>query len=182
MRRPLVILGLVPLLLFFWFWFSPWPNPENRPVPWVPDAIVVLGGGDSARAREASRLAGAFPDAPLIVTGDGGHMESLLRADPVTRSRLIIEPHAKSTWENATYSEPLLEQIHATRALIVTNWFHAPRAEAVFRKAIPWMEWECAFETAPDPLAPWDRGCHRREKLASLWYLMRYGVNSFAGG
>lgn len=179
MRQPLVILALVPVVLFFWFAFSPWPDPENRPVPWVPDAIVVLGGGDPARAREASRLAGAFPEAALIVTGDGGHMEKLLRADPVTQARLIIEPHAESTWENALYTEPLLEQVHATRALLVTNWFHAPRAEAVFRKAVPWVEWEVAFEPVPDPLPPWDTGCHRREKLAALWYLVRYGVNAF---
>jgi len=180
MRRYHRIALLVPFVLFtLWVLWAPWPNQETRPVPWRPDAIVVLGGGDEARARRASRLAAAFPEAALIVTGDGGHMEGLLRADAVTRERLIIEPHAKSTWDNAVFTEPLLEQIHAERVVLVTNWFHAPRAEAVFRKAIPWVECEVAFEAQPTPMPPWDRNGHRREKLAAIWYLVRYGVNAF---
>jgi uncharacterized SAM-binding protein YcdF (DUF218 family) len=171
---------LAPFVLFtVWLLYFPWPAPEIRPVPWKPDAIVALGGGDNARARRATRLASAFPDAVVILTGDSGHMEGLLRADPATRGRLIIEPHATSTWENAVFTEPLLEQVHVQRAILVTNWFHAPRTEAVFRKAIPWLEFEIAFEPAPDPLPPWDLQSRRREKIAAIWYLLRYGVNSF---
>lgn len=180
MRRFHRIALLIPFVIFtLWVLYAPWPKPETRPVPWRPDAIVVLGGGDGARAKRAIRLAAAFPEAALIVTGDGGHMEGLLRADPVTRERLIIEPHATSTWENAVFTEPILEQVHAERAILVTNWFHAPRAEAVFRKAIPWLTFEMAFEPAPQPSTPWDLNCHRREKLAAVWYWFRYGVNAF---
>lgn len=178
MRR--FVIALCPVVVFLlWLLCSPWPDPETRPVPWVPDAIVVLGGGDGARAKRAARLAAAFPAAPVLVTGDRGHMEGLLRAEPATRERLLIEPHARSTWENAVFTEPLLEQIHAERAVLVTNWFHAPRAEAVFRKVIPWLEFETAFEPARRPLPPWDLNCHRREKLAAIWYLLRYGVDAF---
>jgi uncharacterized SAM-binding protein YcdF (DUF218 family) len=177
--RNVFLLLLPPALLLAWIFFAPWPNPENRPIPWVPDAIVVLGGGDESRARRAAQLADAFPAATLIVTGDGGHMQKLLRADERTRERLVIEPHATSTWENAVYSEPLLEQVHAERVVLVTNWFHVPRTEAVFRKVIPAIEFETAFEPARRPLTPWDRNCHRREKLAALAYLVRYGVKAF---
>jgi uncharacterized SAM-binding protein YcdF (DUF218 family) len=180
MRRFDRIALLAPPVLFtLWVLYSPWPDPEIRPVPWKPDAIVALGGGDNARARRTARLAAAFPEACIIITGDGGHMEGLLRADPETRERLIIEPHATSTWENAVFTEPLLEQTHTRRAILVTNWFHAPRSAAVFRKVIPWLEFEIAFEPAIRPLPPWDLTCHRREKIAAIWYLLRYGVNSF---
>jgi uncharacterized SAM-binding protein YcdF (DUF218 family) len=180
MRRFDRIARLAPFVLFTgWVVYAPWPDPEIRPVPWKPDAIIALGGGDNARARRTSRLAAAFPDAPVIITGDTGRMDGLLRADPATRDRLIIEPHATSTWENAVFTEPLLEQVHAKRAILVTNWFHAPRAVASFRKAVPWMEFEVAFEPAKEPLPPWDLDDQRREKLAAVWYLLRHGVNSF---
>jgi len=179
-RRLRRLLFPVPFAFFAaWILWWPWPDPENRPIPWTPDAILALGGGDSNRARATSRIALAFPEAPVLISGDGGHMEKLLRADPVTRERLFIEPDARSTWENATLSAPLLDQFHATRVLLVTNWFHVPRAEAVFAKALPHLEIATAFEPRPHPLPPWDKRCHRREKLAAVWYLARYGVNSF---
>jgi uncharacterized SAM-binding protein YcdF (DUF218 family) len=177
--RRLLLFSLPILLFAAWVMWWPWPAPENRPIPWVPDVILALGGGDNARARETSRLALAFPDAPVLISGDGGHMEKLLRADPVTRERLFIEPDAKSTWENATLSAPYLDRFHATRVVLVTNWFHVPRAGAVFAKALPHLEIASSFEPAPDPLPPWDKNCHRREKLAAVWYFIRYGVNSF---
>ena len=175
-----LLLAFFPFLLSaVWVMWWPWPAPENRPIPWVPDVILALGGGDNARARETSRIALAFPNAPVLISGDGGHMEKLLRADPVTRDRLFIETDAKTTWENATLSAPFLDQFHATRVVLVTNWFHIPRAEAVFTKALPHLEIASSFEPAPDPLPPWDKNCHRREKLAAVWYFIRYGVNSF---
>jgi uncharacterized SAM-binding protein YcdF (DUF218 family) len=177
--RRLLLLSLPFLLFAAWVMWWPWPAPENRPIPWVPDVILALGGGDNARARETSRIALAFPNAPVLISGDGGHMEKLLRADPVTRDRLFVEPDAKSTWENATLSAPYLDRFHATRVVLVTNWFHIPRAEAVFAKALPHLEVASSFEPASHPLTPWDKNCHRREKLAAIWYFIRYGVNSF---
>ncbi len=174
-----VLLAITIGAFTLWVLYSPWPDPKPEPVPWEPDAIVVLGGGDTTRANRAARLAAAFPEAAVLVTGDGGHLENLLRADPATRDRLVIEPHADSTWENAVFSEPILEQVHASRAVIVTNWFHAPRAQAVFRRRIPGVEFVTVFPTRPQPIPPWDLACHRREKLAALWYLLRYGVRSF---
>jgi uncharacterized SAM-binding protein YcdF (DUF218 family) len=180
MFRKLSLTVLAALSLFaLWVLYAPWPDPVLRPLPWRPELILVLGGGDDARAREAIRLAGEYPEIPVLVSGDRGHMEKLLHASDVTRDRLVIEPDARSTWENAVLSEPFLEQGHVAKTVIVTNWFHVPRASAVFRKAIPWLEFEMAFEPAPEPLPPWDRNCHRREKLASIWYLVRYGVNAF---
>lgn len=174
----LVLLGL-GAVAGGWMLWSDWPDPPRRPVPWEPDAIVVLGGGDLARARRAARLAAAFPEAPVLVTGDGGQLEDGLRALGVTEDRFVIEGEATSTWENADLSAPLLEELGAKRVVLVTNWFHVPRSEAVFRKRLPKIEFESAFERAPSPMTRWDRGCQRRERIAAIWYWLRYGVNCF---
>jgi|APTNR8051073442_1049403.scaffolds.fasta_scaffold26244_2 uncharacterized SAM-binding protein YcdF (DUF218 family) len=178
-RKLLLAVFLVLSILALWVLYAPWPDPVARPLSWRPEVILVLGGGDEARAREAIRLAETFPEVPVIVSGDGGHMEKLLRASEVTKERLVIEPDATSTWENAILSAPILDQLHATRVVVVTNWFHETRARAVFEKAIPWIDVEMSFEPAPQPLPPWDKGCHRREKLAAMWYAVRYGVWAF---
>ena len=84
MRR---LLFTIPILLTFGLWilFGSWPSPQREEIPWEPDAIVVLWGGDQSRAREAIRLAANYPEAPVLVSGDGGYMETLLRANEVTR-------------------------------------------------------------------------------------------------
>jgi uncharacterized SAM-binding protein YcdF (DUF218 family) len=180
-RRRRCLLFPVPLLLFAaWVMWWPWPRPENRACPWVPDAIVVLGGGDIVRVRVASRLATAFPEAPIIITGDGGYLLENLTRYRINRSRILIEPHAESTFENASLTSPFLDRLGAKRIVIVTNWFHVPRAEAVFRHTFPGREIVSNFEPAIYPLAPWDKTSRRREKLAALWYVVRYGVNSFS--
>lgn len=182
-RRSRILLStsVIALLLVFGLWilFGSWPSPERETIPWEPDAIVVLGGGDMVRVRETVRLATRFPDAPVIVTGDGGEIQTGLRENQLTEPRLLIEPNAESTWENATLSAPLFSDHQWSRVVLVTNWFHVPRAEAVFRKQYPEVEFVTAWEAAPVPLTPWDRNSHRREKLAAIYYLMRYGVWSF---
>jgi len=179
-RRLRRLVFLVPFALFAaWVMWWPWPGPVNRACPWVPDAIVVLGGGDLVRVRVASRLALAFPEAPIIITGDGGYLLDNLLEYPIDRSRILIEPDAESTFENASLTAPFLERLGSKRIVLVTNWFHAPRAEAIFRKEFPDLEMVANFEPAIHPLAPWDRMARRREKIAAIWYLMRYGVNSF---
>lgn len=180
MRKLLLPVVPVLMLIAVWVFLDPWTDPVPQPLSWRPEVILVLGGGDEARAREAIRLAETFPEVPVLVSGDGGYMENLLRASEVTKERLLIEPDATSTWENAVFSAPILDQLHATRVVLVTNWFHVTRARAVFEKAIPWIEFEMCFEPVPQPLPPWDKGCHRREKLASMWYAVRYGVWAFA--
>lgn len=162
-----------------WLLWGAWPDPERSPIPWTPDAIVVPGGGDQVRAHRTSLLATIYPGVPVVVTGDGDHMERILRRDPVTRDRLVIETKATSTWENALLTRPILEDLKVKRAVIVTNWFHIPRATAVFRKLIPGVEWMSDFASPQTPPTPWDVTYQRRERFAAIWYLLRYGVNSF---
>ena len=177
----LLIMGGFLLLLFAWICFWPWPSPllKREEIPWEPDAIVVLGSGDVVRVREAVRMAERFPGATVIITGDGGFLKTGLLEHGVFEERFVIEPEAESTYENAALLAPIFEWRGLERVVLVTNWFHVPRSEAVFRDRFPHMEFASTWEPPSDPLPPWDRRSQRREKLASIYYWLRYGVWAF---
>lgn len=158
-----------------WIFGADWPNPDLQTLPWEPDAIVVLGGGNEERVAEAWRLAQDFPKAMVVVTGDGGRIARALREQGLAPHRLRHETEAKTTRENAERARPLLEKEGAGRVVLVTNWFHAPRALLSFRRANPSAEFVVSFRPRREPLTPWDRACQRRERLAWPVYLL-YGV------
>jgi uncharacterized SAM-binding protein YcdF (DUF218 family) len=167
------------LLFIGWVCFWPWPAPRHQEIPWEPDAVVVLGSGDVVRVREAARMAERFPEAPIIITGDSGFLEKGLIGFGVLPERLVIEPDAESTYENAALLAPIFQKRGISKIVLVTNWFHVPRSEAVFRNRFPGLQLFTTWEPPSDPLPPWDRHSQRREKLAAVYYWLRYGVWSF---
>lgn len=156
-----------------------WPDPKRSVLPPRVDAIVVLGGGDLARARTAIRMAERYPSVPVIVTGDTGELADFIRDSLRERNRLALEHDATSTYENATLTDALLEQLGVESALLVTSWYHAPRALAVFEKVQPGRKFSVAFEKKSRPVSQRDRRAQRRERLATVWYLVRRGISSF---
>ena len=165
--------------LAFWIKWGHWPDPKQRPVFSDADAIVVLGGGDGARWRQGLVMATAHSEIPVVVTGDGGLCVDQLVADGLPVARILHEEAATSTVENAQFTKPLLDEIGAKRVILVTNWFHAPRALAVFRREQPFREFCVSFEKKREPLPVWDRNYQRRERMASVLYLLRYGIWSW---
>lgn len=179
MRYLLVSGALFVAIVLAWVAWGDWPAPDSRDLAWKPEVIVVLGGGNEARVRQALHLAQRFPDIPLVVTGDGGQIISSLRESGLTSDRLFHEGRATSTLENAAFTKSILDELQPNRGVLVTNWFHATRALAVFREVQPELEWEASFEDAPETLDRWERGCQRRERLAALHYLIVHGIYSF---
>lgn len=174
--------AFVPLLgLFSWIIWGEAPAPADCRLSFQPDAIVVLGGGDGARGREAYRLHQEYPEAALIVTGDGNQiLEGLVRRG-VPASRIIHETHAENTYQNARFTSPLLESVHANRVALVTDWFHVPRALAIFRKVQPDRRFQASFEPRPIQPPACEASHARRERLAILFYILRHGINPFSG-
>lgn len=123
-------------------------------------------------------MAKLYPTVPVIITGDNGYMENLVKA-ALSPDRIRNEPDATSTYENAILTEPMLDALGAKRVLIVTNWFHAPRALAVFNKVQPTREFAIAFSPKPDPMTRWDAGAQFRERFACAAYLILHGVWCF---
>jgi uncharacterized SAM-binding protein YcdF (DUF218 family) len=155
------------------------------------DAIVVLGaalgagGGPGAaiRRRVAEGLrrleAGAAP--VLLLSGgkgDGGPAEAevmagLARAAGVPEARLILENESRSTLENAHHSARLMRARGWTRALVVTDAVHLPRALLAFRAA--GIEAQGAAAKGGARAEPaWSWPYHlAREAFATLWYAAR---------
>ncbi|MGB2351678.1 MAG: YdcF family protein [Akkermansiaceae bacterium] len=176
----LASLACVLVLVFLWWigWGS-WPNSEKKELPWEPDAIVLLGGGNEERPREAYRLHKLYPEVEIVVTGDNSLMFQPLINAGVSEERIRHEQDATSTVENAQFTDPILDELDAKRVVLVTNWFHVPRALAVFRKHQPEREFVAAFEPKPEQFSNWHRYASRRERLAALYYLVRHQIWSF---
>jgi len=152
------------------------------------DAIVVLGAtlgpGDTLtpilveRVAAAARLF-AVGAAPRIistggVTGDAHRAEADVIADAlvaadVPRAAITVEALAQTTRDNARFTAAILastDQLARPRVWLVTQPFHAKRAEHLFRAAgLDAITWHIA-----DSLEYRD---HRR---ATRWYAREYAA------
>ena len=96
--------------------------------------FIALGGGDE-RILEAARLARAHAGAKLVITGHGERALQLAQESGLPPDRIVIEPAAQNTFENAQFTAPLLNQNFTGRWVLVTSASHMPRAIGCFRKA-----------------------------------------------
>lgn len=177
--RCAAIIGLIALWLAWWIGWGAWPAPVPKELPWRPDVILVLGGGNDERPRETIRLHKLYPDVPVLVTGDSGMIYHALLKGGVPESVLRHETQATSTIENAELSQPILDQLKAQKIVLVTNWFHVPRSLAVFDRYQPEREFAASFEAKPEKFDNWHRYASRRERMAAIMYVFRYRIWSF---
>ena len=137
--------------------------------------FIALGGGEE-RIAEAVRLAHDYPEAELVITGAGD--AETLKARSLPADRVLIEPRATTTYENAVFTARLLGARAQRRWVLVTSASHMPRAMATFRKAgvavDPWP--------VSDPSEGWRgrllRAGHEEAGLLVYWL---QGKADFAG-
>ena len=165
--------------LAVWVAWGDWPNPVADPLPAKADGVVVLGGGHEERPRQAMKLYEEGRAPWILVTGDGGIIVSDLTKRGLPPPALRHETEAKSTWENAQFSRPLLEAEGARSVILVTTWFHAQRAKRIFEEQYPNFAVSVSFEPRPLVLTQWDAACQRRERLAALHHLFVHGLWCF---
>ncbi|MCC5966663.1 MAG: YdcF family protein [Natronohydrobacter sp.] len=145
-------------------------QPIERSYPAEPvldrvDGIIVLGGGEDARASAywgqmqlnagaerytaALELARRFPEARLLFTGGSGALRDLAGAEVsegamaerfflglgVAPERLLIEDRSRNTAENAHLSLALANPDPSETWVLVTSAFHMPRAMRSFEAA-----------------------------------------------
>jgi uncharacterized SAM-binding protein YcdF (DUF218 family) len=105
----------------------------------MPIVVLVPGYGGRLRAVEqwrmevAERTLAAHGGGRLVVSGHRGEAERL--AAMATSQNVIIEPTARSTWENIEKSVPFLEG--AQRIAIATDWFHGRVAADYLKQLRP---------------------------------------------
>lgn len=177
-----MIMLLMVTALAVWIAWGKDPDPKISEIPFHPDAIIVLGGGDGSRGREAYRMHMAYPQAAMIVTGDGNEIFDSLVKRGMAPERIHHETHATSTWENATLTLPILNQLHASKAVIVTDWFHMPRALAVFRKVHKGRRFHPSFEPKSGDPSECEVSHARRERGAMIYYTLRHGIQPLSDG
>ena len=145
-------------------------QPIERSFPTNPalthvDGIIVLGGGEDARATAywhqiqlneggdrytaALELAHRFPGARLLFTGGSGALRDLagttvteaaaagkfFREQGISSDRLLLESQSRNTAENARHSFVLAHPVPGQVWVLVTSAFHMSRAMRAFTTA-----------------------------------------------
>ncbi len=137
-----------------------WPYPPTAETPAKTDTVVVLSGGvivddsEGNRARldcaslqrcyYAAQLYKKAGRCRLVLTGGkvdwkvpgptyAAAMREYLLATGVRPEDVVLEEKASSTYENALYSKPLLQDAGEARIWLVTEASHMNRAERCFR-------------------------------------------------
>jgi uncharacterized SAM-binding protein YcdF (DUF218 family) len=112
-----------------------------------PDGIIVLAGGTRRGIDAVSVLSQDYPNARLAFSGfmpDQGLIERFAELGGEPARIKIVEPHSRSTLEDALYSAALLKPKPSERWLLVTTAVHMPRAVGCFRLA--------GFQVQPYPV------------------------------
>jgi uncharacterized SAM-binding protein YcdF (DUF218 family) len=124
---------------FAWFLFLTSRDvPPMRPV----DAIVVLTGGPDRVEVGLRLLAGGAADR-LLVSGAGektdlADLAHRAELDPAPLEQQITLGHAAHSTRGNALETALWAHDHDTRSLlVVTSWFHMPRALIELRRAMP---------------------------------------------
>lgn len=176
--------ALSALLLFLTFapvhtWISRPLEYRFPPAPSPPaqiDGILVLGGlsserianhtglltigGGAERLMLAAALARRHPEAQLVITGRGEDHPTVvtwLSDMGLDSTRIVFEPEARNTIENAAYSYRKVQPSPDEVWLLVTSAQHMPRAVGIFRK-IGWtvIPYPVDHQTAQiEPFADW---------------------------
>ena len=107
------------------------------------DVIVVLGGDGPVRAAWAATLwlQGIAPRVLVSGRGDCSSIRQNMMERGVDPGAITVECQSTTTWENAAFSEPILDRMKTQRAVLVTSWFHSRRAIACFKAFAPSVDW-----------------------------------------
>lgn len=142
------------------------------------------------RLRYAARLQRAT-GLPLLVSGGSVLGEPVPEAELMRRSLAQdfgvraewIEPRSRNTCENALHTRALLRAARVDVAIVVTHAWHMPRAQWCFARAgLKVIPAPVGFSTASGSSLAWlptAQGLAMsrralRERLALLWYRLRY--------
>jgi uncharacterized SAM-binding protein YcdF (DUF218 family) len=120
--------------------------PSQPALPAELHGIIILGGDleydstgmKSARIATAIPLAARFGNARIVLSGayrEAADGRSMLIGAGVSASRIVTETHAKTTWENATFTRVLIGSELTWPWVLITSALHMPRAIGAFRQA-----------------------------------------------
>ena len=200
--------GLALLLLPMRGWVLE-PLEDRFPPPPVPahvDGIIVLGGAINAElsakrgrpvvTRSVDRLiAGAdlarrYPEAKLVYTGGSSALldteprEADIARDIFTElglppDRVTYERESRNTWENALFSQKLVDPKPGEVWLLVTSAYHMPRSMGIFRK-IGWAMVPYPVDYSVPPAAKLEASFEVLDELEGVHWGLREWVGLVA--
>jgi len=162
------------------------------PPPPVTDGIVALTGGGE-RIEAALRLLESGRAGRLLITGIGGgtDLATLARRADIDAARLTdrvsLGRAATSTHGNALETEAWVREHDVGSLIVVTAWYHMPRAALELQRAMPnvalyrWPVWPPAATSAATGTAR--IAAARRLALEYCKYLaVRAGIGEWLSG
>jgi uncharacterized SAM-binding protein YcdF (DUF218 family) len=105
-----------------------WPEGPSPTLRRRTDAAVQLWQAESVSAVVCCGGLGRHPPAEALV------MRDLLRGAGLPEEAILIEDRSTTTAENIAFALPLLRARDETAVIVVTDWYHAPRARLTARR------------------------------------------------
>jgi uncharacterized SAM-binding protein YcdF (DUF218 family) len=131
-----------------------------REKPVRSDVIIVLGGGDQGRIREAVTLWRQGVAPRLLLSGGAPAVPGLSQAQlmarqaehmGVPRADLLLETRSLTTLQNALFTLPIMERQGFRSAVVVSSSWHMRRASWLFGSVYQGSGIRLTFTPAPDP-------------------------------
>lgn len=94
-------------------------------------------------------------------------MASIAAQRGLPQEQIVLEPRARSTYQNLLFTQQLMQQRGWNTVVIVSEPFHLPRAALMARRL------GLEFALAPSPHCPQNLPALLREPLVLLYYALR---------
>lgn len=122
------------------------------------DVIVVLGGGDIGRVKEAVKLYERGVSRYMIMTGGSNHsavsfaeeMKGQAMRLGVPEEAIILEPKAMHTYEHPVFVKPILRARGFQSVIVVSSPYHMRRSAMLFNGFFRWSGIKLAYYPVQD--------------------------------
>jgi uncharacterized SAM-binding protein YcdF (DUF218 family) len=104
------------------------------------DVAIVLSGGSGDRVEKAVSLLNQNKVRRLLMTGgprfnssEAASMKNYAISLGVPEDKISLEERAQSTYENATFTKPIIKNWGVKSIIVVTSDYHTRRSHLVFK-------------------------------------------------
>jgi uncharacterized SAM-binding protein YcdF (DUF218 family) len=133
--------------------------------------LLVVFGGDDHRVQRALELERTYPYRYFMVSDSNPRqVEAYFRqfGHPV-HARVLYEPLARTTDQNARYVSAAIRREDIHSALLVTSWYHIPRAWLLLKGYLLFQNVRLAGHISDHPGDPRASTGHFRQELFKFW-------------
>lgn len=119
-------------------------------MPKKADVIIILRG-DPVRTQFGISLYHQGYAPYILFTSSTEALKEQAIGENVPEKAIILDPHARNTYENAIYSKALMGQYNLRSAIVVSSNYHMRRADLTFLKVFKGTGVSFTFCSVADP-------------------------------